>query len=100
MCLHSLSLSDDILKIPKRIYQAISWLVLILEVMLFLLQVYLKDIFLVHFLSHIWIFMTDIIVAYIQSIILQLLMDRVVQIQALKSGLVSVSYLHTISGII
>ena len=96
MCLHSLSQSVDIENTKKDL----PGKVLILEVMLFLLQVYLKDIFLVHFLSHIWIFMTDIIVAYIQSIILQLLMDWVVQIQALKSGLVSVSYLHTISGII
>ena len=42
-----------------------------------------------HFLDHIWTFMTDVVNVYIYSIILQILMNMVVHAEAFKSGLVS-----------
>ena len=42
-----------------------------------------------HFLDHIWTFVTDVVNVYIYSIILQILMNMVVHIEAFKSGLVS-----------
>ena len=41
-----------------------------------------------HFLDHIWTFVTDVINVYIDSIILQILMNMVVHVEAFKSGLV------------
>ena len=42
-----------------------------------------------HFLDHIWTFVTDVVNVYIYSIILQILMNMVVHVDAFKSGLVS-----------
>ena len=43
-----------------------------------------------HFLDHIWTFVTDVLVnVYIYSIILQILMNMVVHVEAFISGLVS-----------
>ena len=42
-----------------------------------------------HFLDHIWTFVTDVVNVYIYSIILQILMNMVVHVEAFKSGLVS-----------
>ena len=46
-----------------------------------------------HFLDYIWTFVTDAVDVYIYSIILQILMNMVVHVEAFKSSLVShVSY--------
>ena len=42
-----------------------------------------------HFLDHIWTFVTDVVNVYIYSIILQILMNMVEHVEAFKSGLVS-----------
>ena len=42
-----------------------------------------------HFLDHIWTFVTDVVNVYIYSIILQIVMNMVVHVEALISGLVS-----------
>ena len=42
-----------------------------------------------HFLDQIWTFVTDVVNVYIYSIILQILMNMVVHVEAFISGLVS-----------
>ena len=41
-----------------------------------------------HFLDHIWTFVTDVVNVYIYSIILQILMNMVVHVEAFQSSLV------------